>query len=260
MGRLNPALVRSLDILEYLAGSADPPTLKKMVTDLDLPKTSAFELVGTLVTRGYVIESEARPARYTLGPRTFQLGSAFSNHLDYVALGKAAANQLSKDTNETTHVAILDGTEVVYIARAESHHSVRMVSSLGARVLAHCTSVGKALLAELSEDEFDLRYPADRPLPRLTQNTIASAANLKNELMKVRRQGWAMEECESNSDVCCAAAVVRDHTGAPLASISVSVPESRWILKPHGYWTSLVVDAARAYSISLGYQTEPQRR
>jgi IclR family transcriptional regulator, KDG regulon repressor len=251
--RSNPAVVRALDILDHLTITEHRPSLRELAQTLGLPKTSAFEIVNTLVARGYLTKDEQEPTRYSLGPRSFQLGSAFANRLDYVAIGRGAATKLSEKTNETSHVAMLDGTDVVYIARAESAHTVRMVSALGARVPAHCTSVGKALLAELSDLEFDRRYPAGQKLPRLTDNTITSPTKLRKDLAQVRTRGYSIEECESNVDVCCTGAAVRDRTGEVVAAISVSVPEYRWAAHPHEHWISLVLDAAGEYSASLGY-------
>lgn len=254
MTRLNPAVMRALDVLELLARQ-DRPTLRELTDGLQLPRTTAFELVNTLTARGYVTRSDGEPARYSLGVRAFQLGSAFVDRLDYVALGDAAAKELSGRTNETTHVAVLDGTDVVYIARAESRQRVRMVSAVGARLPAHCTAVGKALLAYLSAAELRTRFPPDTPLRRLTDKTITTLPALERELETVRARGYSIEECESNVDVCCAGAAVRDGTDRVVAAISVSVPEQRWTAHPRDHWTALVVESAAAYSRRLGHAT-----
>ena len=252
MTRLNPALMRALDVLEFLARQ-DQPTLREVTERLELPRTTAFELVNTLVARGYVVKSDGEPARLSLGVRAFQLGSAFADQLDFVALGSEAADALSERTNETSHVAVLDGTDVVYIARAESRQRVRMVSAVGARLPAHCTAVGKALLAQLGTDELRTRYPPDAPLRRLTDKTITTLPALEKELELIRERGYSIEECESNVDVCCAAAAVHDRTGGAVAAISVSVPERRWAEHPPEHWTAVAVESAAAYSRRLGH-------
>lgn len=256
MARLNPAVMRALDILELVMRSEEPLTLRELMEALDLPRTTTFELVTTLVARGYLAKSDREPARFSLGVRAFQLGSAFANHLDYVDLGRAASRALSERSAETSHVAVLDGTDVVYIARTESRQKVRMVSHVGSRLPAYATAVGKALLAQLTADELRSRFPPGA-LTRLTEKTIATPAQLLREMELVRERGYAIEECESNIAVCCAAAVVRDHLGRAVAAISVSVPENRWSAHPNDYWTSLVTSAASEYSSSLGY--EPPR-
>ncbi|SNT53341.1 transcriptional regulator, IclR family [Actinomadura meyerae] len=253
MPRLNTAVTRALDVLELLMRE-DQPTLRELTDELGFPRTTVFELLNTLVARGYVTKSADEPARYSLGVRTFQLGSAFADRLDFVTLGRAAADALSEQVNETSHVAVLDGTDVVYIARAESRQKVRMVSAVGARLPAHCTAIGKALLAQLSADELRERYPPGSELARLTDKTISSVQALEKELELIRGHGYSIEECESNVDVCCAGAPVRDHTGDTVAAISVSVPEPRWTAKSREQWAALVVGAASSYSRRLGYQ------
>lgn len=257
MSRLNPAVGRALDILELLMRSEHPLTLRELTEALNLPRTTAFELVTTLVARGYATKSEHEPARFSLGLRTFQLGAAFANHLDYVELGRAASRELSERSAETSHVAVLDGSDVVYIARTESRQKVRMVSRLGSRLPAHATAVGKALLAQLTADQLRDRFGPDTEIPRLTERTIGTYDDLAKEVQRIRELGYAIEECESNVAVCCAAAAVRDHLGRVVAAISVSVPESRWTAHPHDHWTSLVTSAAADYSRRLGY--EPPR-
>jgi len=253
MARLNPALGRGLDILEALVETPEAPTLRDLVERLGIPRTTAFELTNTLVARGYLSKSEGEPVTFTLGPRSFQLGSAFADRLDYVALGRIAASALSSRSDETSHVAILDGTHVVYIARAESTQQVRMVSSIGSRLPAHATSVGKALIAQLSSAEFDRRFPRGEPLSRLTPNTVTDVDSLREQCVRIRAQGYAIEECESNLDVCCAAAPVRSQVGDVVAAISVSVPENRWTVHPPEHWGELVLESAASYSASLGH-------
>jgi IclR family KDG regulon transcriptional repressor len=259
MPRLNTAVTRALDVLELLMRK-DRTTLRELTDELGLPRTTAFELLNTLVARGYITKTDEEPARYSLGVRTFQLGSAFADRLDFVALGRAAADALSEQANETSHVAVLDGADVVYIARAESRQKVRMVSAVGARLPAHCTAVGKALLAQLSVAELRARFPPGTSLARLTDKTITTVPDLERELEAIRARGYSVEECESNVDVCCAAAPVRDHAGRTVVAISVSVPERRWTDKPREHWTSLVVESAAALSRRLGYQplTDPR--
>lgn len=253
MARLNPAVMRALDVLELLMRSADPLTLRVLTETLGLPRTTAFELLTTLGARGYVVKSDGEPARFSLGVRAFQLGSAFADRLDYVDLGRAASRALTEQCDETSHVAVLDGVDVVYIARTESRQKVRMVSHLGSRLPAHATAVGKALLAQLSTAELRDRFPADVPLPRLTLKTITTLPDLEREMELIRARGYAIEECESNDAVCCAAAAVRDHVGRVVAAISVSVPENRWSALSHDHWISLVTGSAAEYSKNLGF-------
>jgi IclR family transcriptional regulator, KDG regulon repressor len=253
MGRVVPAVARALDVLELFAGSESLST-PEIVARLGLPRTTAHELVSTLAARSWLSPVPGVPGRFRLGVRAFQLGSAYAAQLDLAREGRAVAAQVAASCDETVHLAILDGTEVIYIAKVDSTHAVRMVSAVGRPLPAHCTAVGKMLLSGLPEAAFDARYPADRPLPAMTPNSVTSAARLKRMLTEVRARGLASEYCESNPDVACVAAPVLDHTGAMVAAMSISVPTIRWTPELQERWGRLVMDGAATLSTQLGHQ------
>src|SRR5262249_61106386 len=100
---------------------------------------------------------------------------------------------------ETVHLGTLDGVEVVYLAKVDSIHAVRMVSAVGRRLPAHCTGVGKALLSGLPADELARRYGGeDAALPAMTPHSVTTLAALRGPLAAVRRRGHAIDDCESN--------------------------------------------------------------
>jgi DNA-binding IclR family transcriptional regulator len=253
LGRIVPALARALDILELFIDDESLST-PEIVARLGLPRTSGHELVSTLVARSYLAPVPGVPGRFRLGVRTFQLGSAYAAQLDLAREGRAVAARVAASCDETVHLAILDGTEVVYIAKVDSTHTVRMVSAVGRPLPAHCTAVGKMLLSGLSQAAFDARYPGDRPLPAMTPNSVTSAARLARMLAEVRARGLASEYCESNPDVACVAAPVRDHTGAMVAAMSISVPTVRWTTELQERWGRLVMEGAAELSTQLGHQ------
>jgi DNA-binding IclR family transcriptional regulator len=152
------------------------------------------------------------------------------------------------------HVAVLDGTDVVYIAKADSTHPVRMVSAVGRRVPAHCTGVGKVLLSALSPEALEARYPRGASLPAMTPHSIATPAGLRAHLAEVRERGVAFDECESNEAVSCVAAPVYDDSGTMVAAMSISVPMLRWNDEIRAKWSELVRRGADALSERLGYR------
>jgi IclR family transcriptional regulator, KDG regulon repressor len=254
MGRVVPAVARALDILELFIDGSESLSTPEIVARLGLPRTSGHELVTTLVSRSYLAPVPDVPGRYRLGVRAFQLGSVYADQLDLAREGRTVAARVAASCDETVHLAILDGTEVVYIAKADSTHAVRMVSAVGRRLPAHCTAVGKMLLSGLPEAAFDARYPADRPLPAMTPNSVTSAARLRRILAEVRERGLASEYCESNPDVACVAAPVLDHGGAMVAAMSISVPTIRWTPELQERWGRLVAAGAAELSTLLGHQ------
>jgi IclR family transcriptional regulator, KDG regulon repressor len=256
MGRAVPAVSRALDILELFL---ERPTVSApQITELlDLPRTTVHELVSTLVDRGYLDAVAGAPIRYRLGMRTFQLGSQFADRLDLVREAQDAAGEVAVACDETVHVAVLDGRDVVYIAKVDSTHPVRMVSAVGRRLPAHCTAVGKVLLSGLTAEELDARYPPGSPLPAMTPNSITSLARLRAHLRQVREEGVGYDDCESNEAVRCVSAPAYDHNGRMVAAMSISVPTIRWTDERCAEWTDLVRAGAAALSRRLGHRAEP---
>jgi IclR family transcriptional regulator, KDG regulon repressor len=253
MGRTVPAVTRALDILELFL---DHATLSapEITERLGLPRTTVHELVTTLTERSYLVPAVGQPTRYRLGMRLFQLGSVFAGQLDLAQEAREVARHVAAACDETVHVAVLDGADVVYIAKVDSTHPVRMVSAVGHRLPAHCTGVGKMLLSGLSPDALDARIPRDRELPGMTPRSITSPARLRAHLDDVRRTGLSYDECESNEAVYCVAAPVHDHTGDMVAAMSVSAPSLRWDADRRTEWSALIREGAAELSQRLGHR------
>ena len=253
MGRVVPALSRALDILELFL---DRPTLSAPeITDrLALPRTTVHELLSTLVERGYLVPAGGQPTRYRLGMLLFQLGARFADQLDLVREAQDVAHEIAAECDETVHVAVLDGADVLYVARVDSTHPVRVVSAVGRRLPAHCTAVGKVLLSGLTPEALEARYPPGRQLPAMTPHSVATLSRLRVELDRVRRGGLAYDHCESNDAVHAVAAPVYDHTAAMVAAMSISTPTIRWTEQRQLEWSGLVARGAAALSARLGYR------
>jgi IclR family KDG regulon transcriptional repressor len=253
MSRAVPAASRALDILELFL---DAPVLSAadVVGRLGLPRTTVHELLGTLVDRSYLVIVPGQPLRYQLGVRLFQLGSVFAQQLDLAREAQGVAAEVAAACDETVHVAILEGTDVIYIARVESTHPVRMISAVGRRLPAHCTGVGKMLLSGLTEQALDALYPRDSALPTMTPNSISSLARLKAELAEIAARGLAYDEAESSEDVHCVAAGVQEHRDEMVAAMSISVPTTRWDDARRDALADLVRDGAARLSERLGHR------
>lgn len=254
MARTVPAVSRAMDILELFLDTDAELSPREFATRLGLPRTTVFELVNTLVSRGYLKRVSDEPARYRLGVRVFQLGSVYSDRLDLATEGRAVAEEVAARCDETVHVAVLDGIHVVYIAKVDSTHPVRMVSAVGRRLPAHCTGVGKMLLSGLSSDALDARVPRDRELPGMTPHSITSPARLRARLERIREAGLSYDECESNEAVYCVAAPIYDHTGDMVAAMSVSAPSLRWNGERREEWSELIRRGAAELSQRLGHR------
>jgi DNA-binding IclR family transcriptional regulator len=248
-------VTRALDILELFLDGDGTLSAPDIVRKLQLPRTTVHELVTTLAARSYIVPVPGQPGRYRLGVRPYQLGSRYAEQLDLAAEGQQVARIVAETCDETVHVAILEGVDVIYIAKVDSTHAVRMVSAAGRRLPAHCTSVGKMLLASLPEHELAARIPDGVDLIRMTPNSITDPAALREALTEIRRRGVAVESRESNPDVSCVAAPVRDRTGRVVAALSVSVPMIRWSEERRTELEELVAKGAAELSENLGHRS-----
>lgn len=249
MPRGVPALARGLDILELFLGTEGELTAPEVGTRLHLPRSTAYELIQTLVGRGYLEHGDGART-FRLGPRTLELGNAYGNGIDLVREARQAVTRVTEQTGETSHAAVLSGTEIFYVARAESTHAVQMVSAVGQRMPAHTTALGKALLANLSEQEVHSRYDGQVLLP-LTRRTVTSISQLEAELRLTRESGLAWDDGESNESVLSVAASATDRKGLLLA-VSVDAPTVRWSLEAATRYARVVRREADLLSVRLG--------
>lgn len=254
MGRMVPAVARAFDILELFLDTEGPLSVPEIIRRLGIPRATAHELVSTLVARSYLAPAPDGGNGFRLGVRVFQLGSQYAEQLDLVTEGRDVARQVAALCDETVHVAILEGAEVIYIAKVDSTHAVRMVSAVGRRLPAHCTAVGKMLLSSLSDEALDARYPPNRPLVAMTPDSITSLPQLERRLADVRERSLALDYCESNLDVACVAAPIYDHTGEMVAAMSISVPTTRWNQDRRYELARLVAEGAEQLSERLGHR------
>jgi IclR family transcriptional regulator, KDG regulon repressor len=162
---------------------------------------------------------------------------------------------LAEQTGETAHLAVLDGSDMLAIAKVESRSSLRIRSATGYRTPAYSTAAGKVLLAGLNHDELDA-YFAKTPLVAFTRTTVTSAVRLRTELKTIAEQGYALDHGEREQGMQCVAAPVRDHTGQVVAAIGVLAPSIRLTSKKRIVAvTRLTLAAAARLSSNLGSQS-----
>jgi DNA-binding IclR family transcriptional regulator len=214
---------RTLGVLEALAATGTRRSLAELAKELDIPKSSLHALIGTLQDMGWV-ETDSSGRQFRLGVRALLVGTAYVDHDDIVAATGDALDWLSETVDETVHLGRLDGPDIVYLAKRESTHPLRLFSAIGRRLPAHATALGKVLLAERTEAELDRILP--EPLTRLSDNTITDRDALRKELDRTRRRGWARDNQENARGIRCLAVAVGEDK-PPLNAISCSVPVVR---------------------------------
>lgn len=215
---------RTLEVLEALARAPGGRRgLGELARELSIPKSSLHGILRTMMRRGWV-EADPDGGRFGLGVRALQVGAAYVDADDSVGLLGDALDALAAEFGETVHLGRLDDADVVYLAKRESTHPLRLFSAIGRRLPAHATALGKALLAERTVDEVDglLRWP----LPALTAHTVTDPTVLHAELARARERGYAVDREENTDGIVCFAVAVPLRSPATDA-ISISAPASR---------------------------------
>jgi IclR family acetate operon transcriptional repressor len=214
------SIERVFGLLESMADAGGVVGLSRLAAVSGLPLPTIHRLIRTLVGLGYVRQAPSR--EYALGPRLLRLGESAGRLMGVWA--KPHLSGLVDAVGESANLAVLDGTEVVYLAQAPGRHAMRMFTEVGRRVSAHCTAVGKALLARLPDDEVnELLRRTD--LVAHTPNTLTDPADYLRALGQVRAHGYALDEGEQELGVRCVAVALDG--GPARAAISISGPTTR---------------------------------
>ena len=240
-------------LLKEFRTREDSIGVSELARRLGLGKSGVHRLLVTLAAEG-LIEQDARTGGYRLGIVMFELGEAVRVHLDLHAAAGPVLAHLRTQTGESSQVGVLDGTEVVYVDRLESAHSLRLMYETGRRVPAHCTSSGKVLLAHLPDAALDAVLA--HPLRRLTPQTIVDADALRAALATVRERGWADAVDEREIGVASLAAPIRDRYGEVVAAVSIGAPVARFGAGARRRYARALVEAGEAISRRLGWSPE----
>ncbi len=232
-----PALRRAGDILGALAAAGKSVRAASLAQSSGLSRSTLYLMLETLARMQWI---EKRDDGYVIGVGLFELGNAYVRHDTLQAAFRDGAGAFIHQHNEVVQLAVLDGTQVVYVAREDAHRLVRLVrlvSDLGSRLPAHCCALGKALLAGLSDDAVIERLP--ERLEAVTPRTITRRAALLRELAAIRASGLAIEREEVAEGLACFAAYVGTTPAGNRVAVSTSVPVGR-------------LDAKREKQISIG--------
>jgi DNA-binding IclR family transcriptional regulator len=208
-------LTRGLMLLELVA--SDVHSLEALAKKSGLTRSTAHRLLATLVQQGYLRNQAGQG--YFLGPRIIELGFKGYEKLDLPQIARPHMIRLSEATKETVHLAILDGTQVMYIEKVQGSRSVRTASHIGARLPVQCTALGKALVSTLPESRWADYFSTEI---QRTPRSVASVEAFVEEVRKTADRGYALDLEENEPGIRCIAAPVRDGSGQTVAALSLS--------------------------------------
>jgi IclR family KDG regulon transcriptional repressor len=245
------AVERAIGVLKAFSALAPELGVTDLARHLGLHKSTVHRMLVTLEREG-LVKQDPISGRYRLGLHLFELGSLVVHSAELRQVARPYLEEMHRACGETVHLAILDEGEVVYVDKIESTRRVRMYSQVGRRAPAHCTGLGKALLATLPDGTLD-QILQRRGLRRYTSGTITSAEALRDHLALVRQRGFAIDAGEHEELIRCAAAPVYDHAGAAVAAVSIATVGLEVNSPRFEEYITLVTRCAGAISDALGH-------
>ena len=246
---------RALYLLETIAEAGGEATLTDLANRTGLNISTCHHLLATLIKRGFAAKVPGRRL-YALGARILYLGHACLQ-VDLPRRAQPYMEAVNRATGETVHLAALQGDAVVTLAVREARHAVRVdTGKIGKLEAPHATSVGKAIMAWLPEDE--MRRIVAHGMKRFTDNTITDFPALVESLRIVRRNGYAIDREEFLPGVICVGAAIRDHAGTVIGAISASTPAMRASEEHVALMRDEIAAATRALSAEFGEPSAAQ--
>lgn len=220
------SIERAFQILELLRSNNSALGVNDIATKLDLSPTTIHRLLQTLIKVQAVTQNQ-QTRLYDLNAHMLLFGKAVLNRFNFLSSIHPILGDLSKKVGETVFMGILDDHyDLVYIDQVDTlDHPLRMAPQIGLRQPSHCTSLGKALLANLPEEKLNIFLNRGN-FQKQTEFTITTAERLRAELDHIRKVGFALDQEETENGICCVAAPLRDTKGV-IAAISISGPSSR---------------------------------
>ncbi|HEV7898568.1 MAG TPA: IclR family transcriptional regulator [Planosporangium sp.] len=217
------SIERGLAVIRVFDADNPELTLSEVAKATGLARAAARRFLHTLVQLGYM-RTDGR--RFSLRPKILELGYSYLSSLSLPEVALPHMEQLVECVHESCSVCVLDGDEVVYVARVPTKRIMRIAISVGTRFPAFATSMGRVLLAGQSDEWLD-GYLCSVKLPALTEHTITEPGQLRTELTRIRRQGWALVDQELEEGLRSIAAPIRGGDGRTVAAINVSAHASR---------------------------------
>lgn len=250
------ALQRGLRLLQLFSESPLGLTAKQVAGRSRLPVSTVHRFLVNLESTGFL--NCGGDGVYRLGIACFAIGQAALGQLDIRQVSLPYLQELNRQTRETIHLTVRHGLSAVYVEKLDSPEQLRIYSRIGAAVPLYCTAVGKVMLAYMPDEERERVLP-QLALKRLTPNTPGSLQELRAELYRVRKNGYACDLEEHELHIRCVAAPIWDHSGIVNASLSITAPMVRMTVTRLRQLAPLIQTAGLQISRELGYQMAGSR-
>ena len=243
------AVLKVFGILQAL--SERPETgISELSVRLSMPKATVYRFLQTIMMLGYV-RQEPDSERYGLTMKVYELGTKALQQPEVVDLAKHHMQILADKTGETIHLGALIESEIIYIHKVDSNHTLGMYSRIGRRAPLHCTAIGKVLMAWEHPDRRALVLKGVDFMP-YREKTITTISQYEEELRKVKAQGFAEDQEEFDDHIRCIGIPIFDRLNHPVAGMSISFPIFRYDEARKSEVVAMLKDASRDISTRLG--------
>lgn len=250
--KLNKSAARTIDLLLLFVSSDKYLTLNNICEMMQLPKSSTFELVQTLVYKGMIEVKDPVLKTYGLSLLAFEIGSAVITNMGVADAARPFIQELNRQTGSTVFLGVEDKGKIVYIDKAENHSTIKPTAKLGSRRYLHTTGLGKALLCAYSDQKI-MSILGDEPYPSKTPLSHTNSASILEDARKTRERGYAIDDREDNLDMYCISSAIYNHENEPVASFSVASFYSGMTEEKEKLIAKLVKETAAQISRKLGF-------
>lgn len=222
-----PAADHTLRILRWLSERRRPVSATSIARELELPRSTVYHLLKVMEDNGFVVHLPEEHL-FGLGVSAFELSNAYVAQDPLARLAAPVLSALVDELEESAHLAVLDGREVIYVVEERARHRPSLVTDVGVRMPAHLTASGRSMLAELTAVQVRALYP-DRSAfsARSVVSPVSGPRELRAELERTRLRGWAEEDGDVTPDFASVAVPVHDHRGLPVAGMAVTFMSHR---------------------------------
>jgi len=241
---------RIFDLIEALSLTPRGMTLTDLSQAVSLHKSTTHRLLTSLIDNDYVMK-DAESGKYRLTLHLFEIGGRILGGMNILSVARPYLEKLSETTNEAVHLAVREGTEIVYLYKDDPYSTVHMASRVGLRSPLYCTGLGKSILAYLPEAKA-LELWNRSNIERFTPNTITTFARMQHEMALIREKGYAVDNEEHELGIRCIGVVVKDYSNGPVGAISVSATAVRLNDAKIEEFAPLAISAASNISRLLG--------
>lgn len=251
---MSQSLVKAIQLLDCFKEKHEL-SLLELVEISEMPKTTVFRLVSSLEDSGLIVKTKysSHDVKYKLGMKLLEFGKLISEQMEYRKIALPYMVNINEKLNETVHLAVVEGEEVVYVENLDSNRPIRLVIRVGTRAPLYAGSAAKVLLANSDKVKRE-DYLRRLKLNKIGKNTIEDMEQLQKQLKEIREKGYSISRQEIYDDTMGFSCPIRDYSGETIAALGVSIPVADYNEEKAKLILDEIIRATNQISTELGYK------